>query len=81
MTEKPEQPRDGASGSADGIPARDLSLAGLLAEIRALHHTRYDTLRYGSSRELRTHLARTGELEREYLRRFPDREVDPARTR
>lgn len=80
MTETPE-PLNGASSGAGQVPARDLSVEELLAELARLHRARHDVLRYDSAEELRTHLARTAELEAEYLWRFPEREVDPARTR
>jgi hypothetical protein len=76
MTDTPE-----GTGGIDQVPASDLSVAELLAEMASLHRTRHDTLRYASAGAVRTHLTRTAELEREYLRRFPDREVDQSRTR
>jgi hypothetical protein len=36
---------------------------------------------HGAPQALHEHSRRTGELEQEYLRRHPEREVDPARTR
>jgi hypothetical protein len=36
---------------------------------------------HGASHALREHSSRTAELEQEYLRRHPEREVNPARTR
>jgi hypothetical protein len=36
---------------------------------------------HGSPDALRAHTSRTAELEDEYLRRYPERDVDPARTR
>ena len=73
---------DGGSRGAGGpVAAGDLATAELLAEMRTLHRTRHDALRFASAQALRAHLARTAELEREYLLRFPDREVDAGRTR
>ncbi|GAA4258127.1 DUF6158 family protein [Dactylosporangium darangshiense] len=66
---------------AMGVPATSLSSADLSRELRHLHATRDDALRHASSRALATHDERTAELEAEYLRRFPDREVDPRRLR
>ena len=63
-----------------GIPASELTDELLLRE-RHLHRTRHDTFLHGSSDSLREHTARTFELEQEYLRRFPERHVDPRRTR
>jgi uncharacterized protein DUF6158 len=64
-----------------GIPAEDLTDEDLLRELGELHRTRHDTLRHGSDQALTTHTERMYELEREYLRRFPQREVDPQRLR
>lgn len=57
-----------------GVDARALPTPLLLHHIRHLHRTRQDALRHAPTRALVTHLARTGELEVEYLRRFPARE-------
>jgi hypothetical protein len=62
-----------------GIPASQLSDDDLLRELAAVHRTRHDTLRHGSDQALANHDERTAELEGEYLRRFPGREVSPAR--
>ncbi len=64
-----------------GVDASDLTDEELLRELGSLYRTRMDTLRHGSETALATHLARTAELEAEYLRRRPDREVDPRRLR
>jgi Family of unknown function (DUF6158) len=64
-----------------GIPPEQLDDDELLTELRSLHDTRHDTLRHGSDDALRTHTERTAELEAEYLRRWPERDVDPDRTR
>ena len=64
-----------------GIPGSELPEEDLLRELRHLHQTRHDTFLHGSPDALREHTARTFELEHEYLRRHPDREVDPRRTR
>lgn len=64
-----------------GIPATELSDDDVLREMAHLHETRNTTLRHGSSDALAHHTRRTAELEQEYLRRFPDREVDPERLR
>ena len=65
----------------EGIPATTLDDDDLLRELAHLHKTRNTTLRHGSSDALMHHSERTAELEEEYLRRFPDREVDPQRLR
>ncbi|GAA5045637.1 hypothetical protein GCM10023259_018750 [Thermocatellispora tengchongensis] len=64
-----------------GIDPRELSDEDLFREMRHVHETRSDTLRHGSEDALAHHTTRTAELEIEYLRRFPEREVDPERLR
>jgi Family of unknown function (DUF6158) len=65
----------------DGIPASDLTDIDLLRELEVLHATRNGTFRHGSEQALDQHSQRTAALEAEYLVRYPDREIDPARTR
>ena len=66
----------------EGIPAAELSDADLVREVRHLHHTRHETFLAGSEDAFETHTNRMLELEREYLRRFPDAaSPDPRRTR
>jgi hypothetical protein len=67
--------------TGEGVDAGALSDDDLLRELESLHRTRHETLRHGSEQALRRHTERTDELEAEYLRRFPDREVDPGRER
>ncbi|MEE1941914.1 DUF6158 family protein [Streptomyces sp. TRM 70361] len=64
-----------------GIDPEKLSDSQLLEELQSLHRTRHDTLLHGSSDALEAHTRRTAELEAEYLRRHPDREVSAGRTR
>jgi hypothetical protein len=71
-----QQPEPG-----EGVPAGELAGDDLLRELGALHRTRHETLRHGSPQALTRHTQRMIELEAEYLRRFPDREVDPQRLR
>jgi hypothetical protein len=66
---------------ATGVSALDLTDDDLLRELADLHRTRHDTLRHGSDDALEMHDERMTELEAEYLRRFPEREVDPQRMR
>jgi len=66
---------------SQGIPGSDLAEVDLLRELRHLHITRNDAFLHGSADSLVTHTARTSELEDEYLRRHPEREVDPRRLR
>ena len=64
-----------------GVPPRELTTDDLIRELISLHESRVDTLRFGSDAALANSDRRTAELEREYLSRFPEREVDPARLR
>ncbi|MDT7594080.1 MAG: hypothetical protein QOF38_1153 [Pseudonocardiales bacterium] len=59
----------------------DLAETDLIRELEHLHRTRHETFLHGAPHALREHSNRTRELEGEYLRRHPEREVDPARTR
>lgn len=62
-------------------PSDALSDEDLLRELSHLHETRTETLRHGSDDALHAHSARTQVLEDEYLRRHPEREIDPQRLR
>jgi hypothetical protein len=64
-----------------GVPGDQLGADDLLRELGELHRTRHDTLRHGSDHALARHTERLAELEGEYLRRYPLREVDPERLR
>lgn len=64
-----------------GIDPTRLDDDELRTELKHLHETRHETFRHGSDDALAVHTERTAELEREYLRRWPHREVDPERTR
>lgn len=66
---------------SNGVDPEQLSPEDLLNELRSLHDTRHATFRHGSDDALENHNRRMRELEDEYLRRFPDREVDPERLR
>lgn len=70
-----EEPGDPAAG----IPANRLAQDELLRELASVHRTRHETLRHGSAQALLHHDVRLAELEVEYLRRVPGREVDPER--
>ncbi|WP_084557502.1 DUF6158 family protein [Hamadaea tsunoensis] len=67
--------------SPEGIPATQLTEEDLIRELAELHRTRNDTFRHGSDQALERHTERQTELELEYLRRFPDREISPERLR
>jgi len=64
-----------------GIPGPELDTDDLFRELAGLYRTRLDTLRHGSDEALVNHDRRLAELEGEYRRRFPAREVDPQRLR
>jgi len=64
-----------------GVPADQLTDASLERELKHLHGTRHDTFLHGSEDALAFHTSRTSELERDYLRRNPDRVIDARRTR
>lgn len=68
-----------AGGPVTGVPARQLPLPDLLRELASVHRTRHEAVRHGSDHALGHHNSRMAELEDEYLRRFPEREVDPHR--
>jgi hypothetical protein len=69
------------TGDGVGVDPATLTNEELMRELATLHETRHDTLRHGSDDALINHNRRMAELEAEYLRRFPAREVDPLRTR
>jgi hypothetical protein len=64
-----------------GPAAADLSDERLLHELEQIHASRFTTLRHGSQDALTAHTHRQAALEQEYLRRYPEREVDPQRLR
>jgi hypothetical protein len=87
-------PADPASGSdtgggwavdggpdGDGVAATDLSDDDLLRELGQLHRTRHDTFLHAPTQALQRHSERTAELELEYLRRRPQRDIDEGRLR
>ena len=65
----------------EGIRADQLSDDDLLRELYQVQRTRHETMRHGSDSALDTHTERMAELEAEYLRRFPDREIEQSRLR
>lgn len=64
-----------------GVDPGRLSEEELLRELKHLHETRSDALFHGPADAFAAHTNRTRDLEDEYLRRFPERDVDPARLR
>jgi Family of unknown function (DUF6158) len=65
----------------DGVPADQLDDDDLLRELESVHRTRHDTFLHGSVQALRHHTERSTELELEYLRRRPERDIDEERLR
>lgn len=66
---------------SEGVPPDALHNDVLLRELAQLHRTRHETFLYGSEDALRRHTLRTGQLEAEFVRRFPLRQVSAGRTR
>ena len=64
-----------------GVSPEDLAETNLIRELEHLHRSRHDTFLHGAPDALREHTRRSAEPEREYLRRHPERDVDPVRTR
>jgi hypothetical protein len=64
-----------------GVPPSELENDDLMRELGEIHRTRHDTFRHGSDDALINHNERMAELEAEYLRRRPEREIDPQRLR
>jgi hypothetical protein len=75
------EPSTAPPADAPGVDPRELSDEDLLRELGQLHETRHQTFRHGSDDALEAHSRRTSQLEREYLRRRPEREVDRQRLR
>ena len=64
--------------TTEGIPAEELTDEDLERELAHTHEMRHDTFLDGTGHALGTHTRRMFELEREYLRRFPDRVTESA---
>ncbi|MDP9417756.1 MAG: DUF6158 family protein [Actinomycetota bacterium] len=69
------------SSTANGIDPAELAEEDLVRELESLHRTRHQTFLHGSNDALLAHTNRVAALEQEYLRRHPERNVDPGRTR
>jgi len=67
------------SEEATGIAPADLSDEDLLRELAQLHRTRHETFLHAPTQALQHHSERTNELEDEYLRRYPERDIDERR--
>jgi hypothetical protein len=64
-----------------GVDPGELTDEDLMRELGHLYETRMDALRHAADQALDEHTHRMRLLEEEYLRRHPDREVDPERLR
>ncbi|MBT2213022.1 MULTISPECIES: DUF6158 family protein [Actinomadura] len=64
-----------------GIDPGALSDDDLFRELSSLYQTRLDALRHAADQAYGEHTRRMNELEAEYLRRYPAREIDPERLR
>ncbi|WP_141578472.1 DUF6158 family protein [Actinomadura sp. WMMA1423] len=64
-----------------GVAPGDLSDDDLFRELGHLYETRLDALRHAADQAYGEHTRRMNELEAEYLRRRPGREIDPERLR
>jgi hypothetical protein len=64
-----------------GVPPTELAEEDLTRELGHLHETRHTTFLHGSDDALAAHTRRTAALEAEYVRRHPQRQVDPERLR
>ena len=65
----------------DRHPTQELTDEELFEHLGHLFETRLETLRHGSQDSLDNSDRRLRELEGEYLRRHPEREVSPERVR
>jgi hypothetical protein len=64
-----------------GVDPAALDDPHLIKELETIHRTRHETLLYGSADALARHTSRMAELEEEYLKRHPNRQVAAGRTR
>ncbi|WP_131737101.1 DUF6158 family protein [Actinomadura roseirufa] len=64
-----------------GIDPGVLTDDDLFRELASLYDTRLDALRHAAPQAYGEHTRRMNELETEYLRRRPAREIDPNRLR
>jgi hypothetical protein len=66
---------------AMGINPAELNDDDLLRELGHLYATRLEALRHAADQAYAEHTQRMNQLEAEYLRRRPAREIDPQRLR
>ncbi|MFI0483966.1 DUF6158 family protein [Actinomadura sp. 9N215] len=64
-----------------GVDPGELTDDDLFRELGHLYVTRLDALRHAADQAYGEHTRRMNQLEAEYLRRFPGREIDPERLR
>ncbi|MFC6882844.1 MULTISPECIES: DUF6158 family protein [Actinomadura] len=64
-----------------GIDPGVLDDDDLFRELAHLYDTRLDALRHAADQAFGEHTRRMNQLEAEYLRRYPAREIDPFRLR
>ncbi|RFS84516.1 hypothetical protein D0T12_13155 [Actinomadura spongiicola] len=64
-----------------GVDPGDLTDDDLFRELAQLYATRMDALRHAADQAYGEHTRRMNQLEAEYLRRWPGREIDPERLR
>ncbi|RKS72245.1 hypothetical protein BZB76_5066 [Actinomadura pelletieri DSM 43383] len=64
-----------------GVDPGDLTDDDLFRELAHLYATRMDALRHAADQAYGEHTRRMNQLEAEYLRRWPGREIDPERLR
>jgi hypothetical protein len=64
-----------------GVDPAELGDEDLMRELGHLYQTRMDALRHAAGQALDEHTHRMTVMEEEYLRRNPDREIDPERLR
>jgi hypothetical protein len=70
-----------SDGTEIGIDPAELSDYDLFRELGHLYETRLDALRHAADQAYGEHTRRMNQLEAEYLRRWPGREIDPERLR
>lgn len=70
-----------SADATTGPAADELSDADLIRELQHLHETRHETFLHGPDDALAAHTRRQAELEDEYVRRNPNREIDASRLR
>lgn len=61
----------------NGPKVEELSEEDLLRELEHLHATRHEMFLHASTQAMVAHSERQHMLEDEYLRRHPDRDIDP----